>query len=40
LTIVGLGPIFDELLAGPARLRDASAKVEEFIFRHVDSEGV
>src|SRR5918998_5340464 len=31
--------IFDGLLFGPARLRDASAEVDEFLFRNVDVEG-
>jgi hypothetical protein len=34
-----LRPIFDQLLAGPARRGDALAEVEEILFRNVDAEG-
>jgi hypothetical protein len=37
--LYALRPIFDELLVGPARGRDASAEVDELLFRHVDAEG-
>jgi hypothetical protein len=34
-----LRPIFDELLAGPARRGDALPEVDEILFRNVDAEG-
>src|ERR687884_529939 len=34
-----LRPIFDELLAGPARRRDAPAQVVDLLLRNLDVEG-
>jgi hypothetical protein len=34
-----LRPIFDQLLAGPARRENPSAQFSELLFRNVDAEG-